>query len=157
MSKPILLDLFCGAGGAAIRERFWRYVDRRGDGECWPWVGSKRQNGYGQLNVQRYPFKAHRLSFFIHYGLLADNQCVLHTCDNPACVNPAHLFLGTQADNMADAARKDRTTFVVPPDGVAYVRDLWGAGYSQRAIARSTGYSRRTVGRIVNGEYRHHV
>lgn len=62
------LDLFFGAGGAAIEHRFWRYVDRRGDDECWEWTGSRRQGGYGRLNIKRYPHKAHRLSFVLAYG-----------------------------------------------------------------------------------------
>src|SRR3990172_8664056 len=77
--KPRLLDLFCGAGGAGIRARFWKYVDKHGDDECWPWIGSLRENGYGQINIGQYPFKSHRICYFISRGNLPDDMEVLHT------------------------------------------------------------------------------
>jgi hypothetical protein len=149
VTRPRLLDLFCGAGGAAIADRFWRYVDRGDDGECWEWTGSRRQNGYGQLNINRYPHKAHRVSFILAFGW--EPPAVLHKCDNPPCVNPRHLFGGTQADNMADCAAKGRYARQITPAVRSTVLTLSEIGMSQRAIARQVRIDRRSVGRILKG------
>lgn len=155
-SRPRLLDLFCGAGGAAIEARFWKYVLKRSDNECWPWKGATRPNGYGQLNVARVPEKAHRISFLIAFGWLPSGRGggVLHICDNPICVNPRHLFAGTQADNLADAARKWRTAGRVTREVRSTILALHELGLSHRTIGRQVGLAHSTVGRIIRGEYR---
>lgn len=148
MGRPRLLDLFCGAGGAAIERRFWSYVDRRGPDECWPWVGATREHGYGQMAMRPLsPQKAHRISFVLAFGW--EPPAVMHKCDNPPCVNPRHLFGGTQKDNMADAAAKGRYSRQIQEPVKSTVRALSECGMSQRAIARQVGIDRRSVGRIV--------
>jgi hypothetical protein len=87
--------------------RFWKYVTKS-DG-CWEWQGSRMPFGYGELNINKVPQCAHRLSWELHYGPIEEGLSVLHSCDNPPCVNPAHLFLGTQSDNMRDCASKGRS------------------------------------------------
>lgn len=93
--------------------RFWAMVKKGNPNECWEWQGSRAQN-YGQLsfrwpNGARRPMRAHVASFLIHNGRLpAKGLCVCHTCDNPPCVNPAHLWEGTTKQNMRDAWRKGR-------------------------------------------------
>lgn len=89
--------------------RFWRHV-KKSDG-CWLWTASKTALGYGQLGAPERSsnYLAHRLSYEINVGPIPDRMCVLHRCDTPACVNPAHLFLGTKRDNSRDMEAKGRT------------------------------------------------
>ena len=91
-----------------LQERFERHVDRSGD--CWLWTGSMNQAGYGQMRVGRRGriFSVHRLSYEWKNGPIPDGLCVCHKCDNPSCVNPDHLFLGTYRDNTQDMIRKGR-------------------------------------------------
>ena len=87
--------------------RFRKYIKKTNG--CWVWTGSTNRKGYGQFpNTLIQGHQTHRLSFFLAYGYLPTDLCVLHRCDNPPCVRPEHLFLGTQADNIADKVAKGR-------------------------------------------------
>lgn len=87
------------------RQRFWKYVIK-GDG-CWKWSGQLDTRGYGTIKLRKRRTFAHRVSWMIHRGN-PEYLYVLHHCDNPSCVNPIHLFLGTQTDNVADMMAKGR-------------------------------------------------
>lgn len=96
------------ASNVGVIERFKRYSPSGDEGECWIWQGSIA-NGYGQLSGPKsVPYKAHRLAYVFAYGSISDGAIVRHRCDTPACVNPRHLELGTQADNMQDASKRGR-------------------------------------------------
>lgn len=91
------------------RQRFESYVDRGAANECWNWTGTLFADGYGALHYEGRPVRAHRLMLFFEKGYpLNDKRFVLHSCDNPRCVNPSHLSLGLAADNIADMVAKGR-------------------------------------------------
>jgi hypothetical protein len=88
---------------------FWSKVDVKGSDECWNWKGANNgKKGYGKLKWFGRFISAHRLAFFLSGGVLPEGMSVLHTCDNPCCVNPIHLFVGTNRDNVDDCIGKGR-------------------------------------------------
>lgn len=125
--------------------RFWEKVDRRGPDECWMWHGSL-SNPYGAIHVDGKEIRASRFSYELHFGSIPDGLNVLHKCDTPGCINPNHLFLGTQLENMQDCKRKGRNGAAVgvarpnhklTPELVIQLRQMHGKGdCTYSALAR---------------------
>jgi len=138
-----------------LADRYSKFVLRGALDECWPWQAAL-VHGYGILSFQGQMLKAHRISYFLHYGELPDDLCVCHRCDNRQCVNPAHLFLGTYADNRADCVNKDRQSkgskngkSKLTPDQVQEIRRLYEMGRSQSVLARQFDISRSAISAII--------
>ena len=99
-------------------KRFWSMVDKKGSNDCWRWLRGKDSYGYGVFYANGRNNQAHRFSMEMHLGqklraskqLRPGDQLVLHNCDNPACVNPKHLYVGRQSDNIKDRDNRSRTS-----------------------------------------------
>lgn len=138
--------------------RFWGKV-KKGK-TCWEWSGAKIPKGYGQLGFLGKHTYAHRVSWELCFGKIPQGLCVLHKCDNPPCVNPKHLFLGTIADNNRDMFRKNRGFHW--PKGITTlsalkfhrIQRLLRAGKNPKQIRRITGVSWNTAQRIRDGVVR---
>lgn len=140
----------------SLAKRLWTKVDQRGPDECWPWTGRWRVRDYGMLgrgSRNDGAVLAHRAAWEVTHGPVPEGLCVLHSCDNPPCCNPAHLFLGTQADNMRDMAAKRRgNTVKLAPGDADAIRRAYAAGAgTQRNLAKRYKITQAHVWRIVHG------
>ena len=94
-------------GGLMQWYEFWSWVDKGDEDDCWEWKGGKTE-GYGQLNYHGVQSRAHRIAWELKNGEIPDGMYICHSCDNPSCCNPNHLFMGTAKDNTDDCISKDR-------------------------------------------------
>ncbi len=141
-----------------MEERFWPKVKKTKN--CWWWLAWKVPHGYGVMSKDYTGKKiyAHRASWIIHFGSITDNLCVLHKCDNTSCVNPKHLFVGTQKDNIADMVNKGRKVIQrgeeksyskLKNDDVYEIRRLHALGIKSKKIAPQFNIRPGTVRGIV--------
>ena len=135
-----------------LLEHWGRYVPDRPENGCWIWQGTKDKGGYGKICHEAKHMRAHRVSYQLHVGELTADMFVCHSCDNPSCVNPKHLFLGTHKDNMIDMVRKDRSPRQkLTASAVLKIRQLLTEGYGAEDLAVMFGVHVYTIRRIRNG------
>lgn len=157
----------------SVIERFLPNVDRTGG--CWVWTGKKDADGYGMLYATGGDFRAHRVAYELAFDRAPGDLCVCHTCDNPSCVRPSHLFLGTSQENTADRhakgrsatgpklrreriARGERQGQAKLTDGdVRTIRRERAAGVTQKELQARFGVSQGTISHIDSGKSWRHV
>lgn len=137
-----------------LNDRFWSKVETAENG-CWEWQANKNNKGYGMFSVDSYVGKrlAHRLAYEDKNGRILPGMVVRHTCDNPACVNPAHLVAGTQKQNMEDAAWKERVpnTRLTAAAVIALLRD-YVAGVPRKTLSARYGLRESSLSSYTDGE-----
>jgi DNA-binding XRE family transcriptional regulator len=130
-------------------DRLLSKVRMDGDSGCWNWTASKFGVGYGQFKLNGKMRLAHRVSWELHNGAIPDGMHVCHTCDNRACINPEHLFLGNNADNVADKVAKGRQVrHKLTESDVLAIRAA--EGVSQARLASKFGVARSLISNIRN-------
>jgi hypothetical protein len=155
-------------------ENFWKYVDRKDPISCWEWIRSRTSSGYGHLSWHGAHVQAHRVAYFLTFGGIeletnfrhkgkakAYKRFVLHKCDNRACCNPNHLFLGSMRANLLDAYQKKRkrqpqsehVNAKLTPEQVQEIRSRYDRGESKQVpLAKEFGVSQRVISLIVRRE-----
>ena len=153
-----MIDLTTAVALAYLVDRFWSKVNKRGDDECWEWTGSLEHGHagrYGYMRDGRDRIRVTRFSWVLHNGPIPDGMMVCHHCDNPPCVNPRHLFLGTQHDNMVDMHAKHRHPRRVPRKlndiAAARIRELYAHGMRNKELAEMFGVQPSTITYVVQG------
>ncbi len=159
-------------GKKNTEENFWNRVDIKDDVGCWEWKGSFYRNGYGRFSYGCKYVLAHRLSYLFKFGNIPKGMLVCHSCDNPSCVNPNHLFLGNHSDNMKDAFLKKRHLPLIPPnnegencgthklcnENVIEIRRIYSDGnYTYSDIAKLFNVSKQNICNIVNRKRWKHI
>ncbi len=155
---PRTFALYRSRRSRNVTQKFWPRVERV-DG-CWEWLGGRTRQGYGALVVAGRAYRAHRVSWEIHNGPIPPGMFVCHHCDNPPCVNPDHLFLGTPADNVHDMDAKGRRgrgwhprlmgelhhASKLTDAQVVAIREAVAGGEAKRSVARRFSISHTYVG-----------
>ena len=146
--------------------RFWDNVPMREEGQCWNWHGAKLKGGYGQIKIDGSCVQAHRFSWSIINGPVPTGLVIRHACDNPSCVNPAHLLLGTHKDNVSDKYNRGRN---IPQDGsrnnyavlndddVSLIKERLANGEKQKDIAMTYGVTQSQISNIATGKQWRHI
>lgn len=145
--------------GESVEDRFWSKVDRRGPDDCWEWQAGSFEEGYGAFMFRGTLWKASRVAWTLTHGDIPNDLWVLHECDNPPCCNPAHLFLGTHIDNVADMVSKNRVCRTSGSDRwvskldeptIIGIRQRYAAGgVTQQELADEFGVSFQNISMIV--------
>ena len=150
---------------------FWRKVRKVGEEDCWEWTAYKNDRGYGQFstsgNSHRKLEQASRVAYFLGYGEFDEKLFVCHHCDNPGCVNPKHLFLGTHTDNVRDMVAKNRHNpnrgedsykSILTEADVIKIRELYATGkYFQTDLGEMFGVHKSTISGVINRRRWNHV
>lgn len=140
------------------RARFFKYVPNAEADECWEWQSTRNHRGYGKFWLNGRTAVAHRVAYEMSKGPIPAGMQVRHTCDNRACVNPAHLLVGTGKDNARDALERDRYRrgsangrAKLTASQVDEIREGWRRGETQVSMARRFGVSKSAIQWILNG------
>ena len=148
-----------------IKERLFSFVEMNDNG-CWDWMGAKNKKGYGSLSYQNKTTIAHRLSYSLFVGEILNGLHVLHRCDRPNCINPNHLFLGTDLDNSNDKIYKgrfvacygeDNGNSKLTDDHVLDIKNKIKNGFSFASIARKYEVSETTIAYIAKNKIWRHI
>jgi hypothetical protein len=142
------------AGAVAVEARLKKRIEVDQDSGCWNWTGTRVGNGYGYIWLDDGPKYTHRVSAMLFLDFdLSSPRWILHDCDNPRCCNPRHLRVGTQSDNMRDAALKGRAgRGKLSAGDVVEIKSLLVDGYTHAAIAGEFGVTTSMIGQIARGE-----
>lgn len=152
-----------------IQERFWKYTEIKKSNDCWVWTGARHSAGYGLLQLKgKKTRRAHRISYAIHNNLNLEDMpifMVLHNCDNPSCVNPKHLRLGTHQDNTNDRKKRGRyktgekhAKVKLTLVQVKIIKDLPREKINVTRLAKKYGVTTGAIYGIWNGQsWREHV
>lgn len=137
--------------------RFWSKVKKQGLDECWLWTAAVDGKGYGMIRRDGRLDKAHRVAYELHYGQHPGELHVCHRCDNPTCVNPAHLWLGTNFDNHLDALKKGTYNRKLTAQKAIEIRALAAQGEKQAHLAEIYGVDNSHISDIVNDKKWSHI
>ena len=149
-------------------ERLWSRISTATQEKCWPWIGAASSGGYGELRIGSNTYKPHRIIYALFNPGWNQQTYVCHTCDNPCCCNPTHLFAGTAQDNSQDRDRKGRgrvpdqvgsshaRTKLTEAD-ILTIRRQYAQGRTQSAIGQDYGLGQTAISRIVNSKRWPHV
>ncbi len=143
---------------ALIKEKILKSI-LINDNDCWIWQKAKHRQGYGNLSYKRIPRLAHRVCWEVYFGEIPENIKVCHKCDNPSCVNPEHLFLGTQKDNVRDGIEKGRyenramgkRRNKLNYDEVLDIKRLNSEGMTRKELQKKYSVSPTCIAKILNG------
>lgn len=149
-----------------VTERLLKRVDVDDETGCWIWTGRIEGWGYGAIDARGRTYGAHRLSYETFVGPIPEGMIVCHACDRPPCINPAHLWLGTHADNASDRDNKGRqiaprgedhgNAVLTEPD-IAAIRSAHAGGESMTSLAKRYSVTRQNIGFIVRRATWRHV
>lgn len=149
----------------SFEDRFWEKVSVGSDDECWNWKAGLTRGGYGQFSNKVMSNRAHRIAWHLSCGPIPTELFVLHKCDNPKCVNPNHLYLGSHGDNMNDRSVRNRCNQKGERNAGAklndnIVRDIFALreeGHTHKYISDKTNIRRTHVTKILNKQIWSHV
>lgn len=125
--------------------------------KCWEWTGNKTKSGYGTISINGKDLRVHRISWERTNGPIPTGFHICHKCDNPACVNPGHLFLGTHIDNMNDSLKKGRRPSILKKEDIPIIRKMYLDGKYQKEIGNLYGVSKGCIHDIISGKNWRHV